>query len=167
MTVAAGSTAGAVGDADGSAFVARFRAPGSIEMAANGDLYVGEQLGYRVRRIDPNFNVTLLAGSASPTSARMDGVGGNARFYFVYSMALDDAGYLYVGETATIRRVSLATGEVRTVAGQSTANTFDGPGNIARFSSASTLSMAPNKGLIVGDASRIRLIERVVRNGAQ
>jgi hypothetical protein len=78
-------------------------------------LYVGDYT--TVRRIDPTTGaVTTLAGTGR-AGTLSDGIGVNASFDFVGSFALDGAGGMYVADRATIRKINLATAEVKTFAG--------------------------------------------------
>jgi len=95
---------------------ARFESPADIAYDASTDtLYVGDYT--TVRRIDPTTGaVTTLAGTGR-AGTLSDGIGVNASFDFVGSFALDGAGGMYVADRATIRKINLATAEVKTFAG--------------------------------------------------
>jgi sugar lactone lactonase YvrE len=165
----AGADDGSPGDADGLGIFARFKSPFGLALAKDGTLYVSEETGYRIRRITPDKNVTLVAGSPTGVSGAADGVGAAARFNVPDSITLDNAGFLYVGDYANevIRRINIATGDVRTVAGQSNVSALtDGSGATAAILAPYSVNFAPGEGLYIADNSTIRLIERVVRQGS-
>jgi len=71
----------------------------------------------RIRRIDPEGRVTLLAGGGDGVLAAQDGAGTSARFGWIAGSALDGAsGDLYVSDHNAIRRVR-PDGAVTTVLG--------------------------------------------------
>jgi hypothetical protein len=80
------------------------------------------------------FEVKHFAGSPGGPGTR-DGIGANARFTGPRGI-WGDGTYLYVGDQygKAIRRITLATGEVRLIAGSVTASAMiDGVGTDARF----------------------------------
>jgi sugar lactone lactonase YvrE len=168
VDILAGSPAGTPGDADGANIAATFRSPVALALAKDGNLYIAEDGGNRIRRMTPNTQVSLLAGSSTAVSGMVDDTGSLARFNVPNGVTLDNAGYLYVSEggSLVVRRVSTLTQEVRTVAGFSNGGPgIDGPGNTAVIAPTS-LSFRPGIGIYVADFGRIVLIERTIRSGA-
>ncbi len=134
VTTLAGSP-GSSGSADGTGSAARFDGPGGI--ATDGsNLYVTDIGNNTIRRVTiATGQVTTLAGSPA-ASGHQDGTGSAARFYLPYDVA-SDLTYLYVADTGnhTIRRVTIATGQVTTLAGLAeVSGSADGVGTAARFS---------------------------------
>ncbi|HVX96042.1 MAG TPA: hypothetical protein VHK47_14115 [Polyangia bacterium] len=85
--------------------------------ATTGALYVADLGNCSLRRVDVSTGaVSTLAGDHSSCGIK-DGTGKGAGFDLVAALALDGKGNLYAGDTATIRKVVLATGEVTTIAG--------------------------------------------------
>lgn len=160
-----GATDGSTGDADGSGTAARFRRPSGLSLGLNGELFIAEISAHRVRRADVQGTVSLLAGSSLAEPGALDGVGSAARFSSPRHVVTDNAGYVYVGSGGMIRRINLATAEVRTVAGSNTNGTVDGPGDVARFSDIHDLAYVPGRGLYFSTMGRIGIVERVLRTG--
>ena len=91
-----------------------------------------------------------LAGSTSEGGV-VDGTGTAVRFSQILSMDHDGKGALYAGDVCFIRRVDLATGVVKTVAGDKIlCGQIDGKGSMARFLSLWGIS-ADQKDLYAAD----------------
>ncbi len=125
---------GSIGSADGKAGAARFFHPYGI--ATDGtSLYVADMFGQTIRRIAiATGTVTTLAGSAGLVGSS-DGRGKAAAFYYPSGIATDGTN-LYVADknNHTIRKVTIATGAVSTLAGKAgAAGSADGAGAAARF----------------------------------
>ncbi len=96
---------GSTGSADGTGSVATFRTPRGLALDNGGNLYLADDSNYLVRKITPETVVTTIAGLAgAPGSA--DGTGSAARFGHLWSLAIDNAGSIYVADpdNNTIRK---------------------------------------------------------------
>jgi hypothetical protein len=117
---------GGLGSADGFGPAARFRNP--FDIWGDGTyLYVSDQSGYAIRRVTiATAEVRLIAGSSNEGGSQ-DGIGTAARFRGASGL-WGDGVYLYIADKYNfrIRRMTIATAEVVTIAGQSSA-TADGP----------------------------------------
>jgi sugar lactone lactonase YvrE len=94
--------AGVWGSSDGSNTTARFYLPQGISIAPNGNLFVtdsGNQTLRKISFIGTNWIVTTVAG-LNGFAGSTNGTGSNAQFYFPAAIAFDNAGYLYVADTA-------------------------------------------------------------------
>ncbi len=108
---------------------ARFNWIYDLRLGPDGDLYVLDSKNYCVRRIEVGRGVvSLVAGTGAPGPA-VDGVlaleatfgsDPSARFDGPFSLALDEAGNVFVGDTHNhvVRMVDQATGIISTIAGQ-------------------------------------------------
>jgi len=126
-TLAGNATAGFV---DATGIAARFDFPQGVAVDGVGNVYVGDTVNQRIRKITPAGVVTTLAGS---TPGFVDGTGIAAQFNSPYGVAVDGAGNVYVADSSNhrIRKVTPA-GVVSTLAG-STAGFVDAAGIAARF----------------------------------
>jgi hypothetical protein len=108
-------------------------------------------------RVDSSSNqLTVVAGSpAEPGSA--DGRGTDARFQGATRFVSDGAANLYIAEVDTIRRFSLESAEVTTIAGAHGELAFrDGRGKDASFVNAVALEYDGNDSLFIADATTVR-----------
>jgi sugar lactone lactonase YvrE len=129
VTTFAGS--GASGSDDGMGVQAKFVQPLGIALDANGNLYVADF--HRIRKITPAGQVTTYAGSG--IKGTTDGPANAARFDMPSSIAIDQAGNLYVADqfNHSIRKIS-TNGVVSTIAGNPTPGSNNGIGTAASFS---------------------------------
>lgn len=103
-------------DQDGERLSAGFREPYDLEFAADGTLFVIERLGHRVRRIDEDGQVRLVAGLGKPFDAlkaeRMQ-----PGFHEPHDLCLTADGNLLVCDTKNHRvcRVDVGDGSVSVV----------------------------------------------------
>ena len=116
VTTIAGTTD--AGEVDGKGADARLYNPVGIALDHAGNIYVAENFGNTIRKIDTAANVTILAGSPSQQPGYLDGTGTGAMFSSPYGLCMGSDGYLYVGEEYNyrVRKVS-TSGVVTTFAG--------------------------------------------------
>jgi sugar lactone lactonase YvrE len=133
----ASTTAGLAltGSADGTGSAARFNLPNGV--ATDGtNLYVADTNNHTIRKVEiATGAVTTLAGTAGARDST-DGTGAAARFSSPYGIATDGIS-LFVADSwnSTIRKVTISTGAVTTLAGSpGVAGSTDGTGAAARFS---------------------------------
>ncbi len=108
--------AGVSGSADGSGSTARFAYPQDVSVDRAGNVYVADRDNHAIRKVTPAGEVTTLAGLAG-SGGLADGTGSQARFNRPHGVAADDAGNVYVADSANhaIRKIGPG-GEVTTLA---------------------------------------------------
>jgi hypothetical protein len=139
VTTLAGK-AGYPGYADGTNSTARFDGAWYIAVDNASNVYAAELYNHTIRKVTPmgtNWVVTTLAGKAG-SAGSADGTNSTARFNGPISIAVDNAGNLYVGDlfNHTIRKVTPVGTNwvVTTLAGKAgSSGSADGTNNAARF----------------------------------
>lgn len=133
-TIAGDGTSASTGDG-GPAAAARLAGPFGLAIAGNGDIYVSENLGHRVRRIDAATGlISTVAGNGSQGST---GDGGPATAASLDQPGLIDLapnGDLYITTTTVgrqVRRVDGQTGVITTFAGTGSQGSGTGDGGPA------------------------------------
>lgn len=153
-----------IGFGNGTGTVARFNLPQSLAITPAGSLIVADGANQRIRLIQPGGVTSTLAGTGS--AGYKDGPGAAANFNTPTGVAVDSAGYVYVTQASNgmIRRMS-PTGFMTTVAGGPGTGLFpDGSGATARFAASGPAAVSPSGDLLVAEANRLRLIQRVISN---
>ncbi|HEV2494198.1 MAG TPA: hypothetical protein VG204_14120 [Terriglobia bacterium] len=126
MTIIAGSlfSAGFGGDG-GPAINALLNAPSGVAVDSSGNIFVGDALNYRVRRIDAvTGTITTVAGNGTPGFSGDGGPATSASLVFggpfpPARIAVDSSDNLFIVDTNNfrIRRVDVSTQIITTVAG--------------------------------------------------
>ena len=149
VTTLAGSTTGYL---DGIGTAAKFNSPTGLCISADGlSLYLADYLGHRIRKVNLSNNaVTTIAGDGA--AGALDGTGLDAQFSTPTGLAQSSDGlYLYIADNGNslIRRITVATNEVITIAG----NGSFGFGNnsnglLASFNQPTDIKVAPGDSVI-------------------
>jgi len=144
-------------DIDGPPSGAGFSGPHGLARDASGNLYVADQFGNTIRKIDPSGNVTTLAGSSE--RGFVNGVGRSARFNNPTGVAVDRNGNVYVSDFGNfaVRKITPA-GVVTTLAGNGVRGTADGTAANAQFIELDGIAVDPSGAVYVADHDRIRVI---------
>ena len=152
-TLAGQARDGDVGFADGPGPEARFNRPQAVAVDDGDNLYVADRENQVIRRINPQGEVSTLAGMPG-LSGSDDGVGGLARFWWPRGVAVDGASNVFVADelNQTIRKVT-PQGVVSTLAGLARQSGWsDGIGSEARFNSPYGVAVDGDGNVVVGDA---------------
>jgi sugar lactone lactonase YvrE len=142
---------------DGPGAGAAFYAPAGMAIDANGDIILADLTNNRIRRVTPSGVVTTIAGNGVRGFA--DGPASSAEFNNPNSVAVDNAGNIYVAETETRIRKIAVDGTVSTFAGSSIAGSLDGALGTATLNwPAALIGNAGNNLYFSTDFYRIRQI---------
>eukprot|EP00292_Cryptomonas_paramecium_P008584 CAMPEP_0113692212 /NCGR_PEP_ID=MMETSP0038_2-20120614/18947_1 /TAXON_ID=2898 /ORGANISM="Cryptomonas paramecium" /LENGTH=283 /DNA_ID=CAMNT_0000614075 /DNA_START=227 /DNA_END=1074 /DNA_ORIENTATION=- /assembly_acc=CAM_ASM_000170 len=158
------------GSRDGPGITARFQYPTALAFSTDGaTLFVSDTGAHLIRMIDTtSYVVSTLAGKLVGTfplyqGGFVDAVGLNARFSSPQGLAVSpDGSTLFVSDVDNhaVRRISLATRSVTTLAGSGYPGNNDGPS--PQFNQPRGLAAHPDGGLLaVADSGnlRVRLID--------
>ena len=141
--------------ADGTGGAASFNWPRGVAVDAGGNVFVGDGLNHRVRRVTPGGAVTTFAGGAAGFA---NGIGAAASFDRPYGIAVDALGNLYVADTNNDRIRKVTPGRaVSTLAGSGTASFADGTGAAASFRGPLGVAVDAGGNVFVADSGNHRL----------
>ncbi|RYE12674.1 MAG: hypothetical protein EOP51_31145, partial [Sphingobacteriales bacterium] len=132
VTTIAGN--GSNASVDGTGTNASLFSPSGLALDGQGNLYVGESNGRKIRKIVLATGVvSTVAGNG--ISASTDGPALSASFGNINDLAWYN-GNLYISDAfPAIRKLDLTSNEVSTIAGSSTSGSTDGVGTAATFAS--------------------------------
>ena len=155
-----GITGGFSGDG-GLATSAALNAPAGIAVDATGNIFFVDGQS-RVRKITAsNGIITTVAGNGAFGYSGDGGSATAAAFNQPYYLALDAAGNIYVADSrnSCIRKVSAATGDISTVAGNTTFGYSGdgGPATAASFDVITSVASTAAGDLYIADAVNYRV----------
>jgi sugar lactone lactonase YvrE len=173
VTTIAGN--GVAGYKDTTALAASFRFPRGICMDNQGNLYIADSWNHRIRKLDPNGNVTTFAGGGTSVGVQspgdwVDGPDTSARFWTPCGLEIDPQGNLYLADAYNhrIRKIT-PQGLVTTLAGSGPGGSangayLDSTALYARFNTPTGLGVDANGDLYVADTYNncIRRVENGV-----
>jgi hypothetical protein len=125
-TVAGDGTAGATGDG-GAATSAELNAPENAAIDSAGNLYIADYSNALIRKVTASGTISTVAGGGSLLGD--NGPATSALLNTPVGVALDSAGNIYIGDKGAcrVRKVTVATGIITTIAGNGTCgSTGDG-----------------------------------------
>jgi sugar lactone lactonase YvrE len=133
-TIAGTGVAGSSGDG-GPATSAQLNQPSGLALDSQGDLYIAEEGGNRVRKVSPSGIISTVAGTGSYGYSGDNGPATSAKLAIPFGIAVDGAGNLYIADTGNdrIRKVDGA-GTITTIAGNGSAG-FAGDGGASTAAS--------------------------------
>jgi streptogramin lyase len=138
----------------------------SLTTDAAGNVYSVDRGECVVRQISPSGVGTIVAGVLGTCGYNSDGIAATAaQLKAPYGVALDSAGNIFIGDAGNnrVRKVTLSTGLISTVAGTCTCN-FSGDGGLATAATLcapSGVVVDPNGRLFIADYFnfRVRLVD--------
>jgi len=117
-TVAGNGTNGYSGDG-GPATNAELNYPAGVAVDAAGNLFIGDQLNMRIRRVGTNGIITTVAGNGAAGYSGDSGPAASAELGYPSGVAVDAAGNLFIADSANIVIREVGTnGIITTVAGE-------------------------------------------------
>lgn len=137
-------------DSQGKGSESRFHTPSGIAVDQAGVVYVADTGNHVIRQINPQGEVTTLAGTG--VAGDRDGAANQAQFNGPIGVAVDAAGVVWVTDTYNdkIKKIT-RNGQVLTVAGAGQAGFQDGAADQALFDTPSHIALLSNGDLIVTD----------------
>jgi sugar lactone lactonase YvrE/pimeloyl-ACP methyl ester carboxylesterase len=164
-TIAGNGIQGSSGDG-GPASSAQLNGPTHLTFDGVRNFYITDAGNARVRKVDAATRViTTVAGNGTPGFSGDGGPAINAQLNFPDAIALDGSGNLYIGDASNnrVRKVTLTTGVITTVAGNGTPG-YGGDGGLAtnaelQFPSRAVLDGAGNLYIADLQNNRVRRVD--------
>ena len=151
-TAAGNGTCGFSGD-KGLAINAQLNLPRGVAFDSSGNLYIGDTVNHRVRKVDTGGTITTYAGNGNAGFSGDSGLATNAAVGNPVGLqVLNGVLYIANGGSARVRMVNLSTQVINTYAGSSYG--YDGDGNpllATRFTGPRSLEFDPSLNPIFND----------------
>jgi YD repeat-containing protein len=167
ITTVAGNGNGDHSGDGGPATQASLNLPYGVAVGPDGSIYIADANNNRIRRVEPDGNITTVAGKGFCNTlviACFSGDGGpatQASLNFPYGVAVGPDGSIYIADTSNnrIRRVG-PDGIITTVAGGGNGSIGDGgPATQASIGRPGSVAVGPDGSIYVADGgSRIRRV---------
>ncbi|HEV8286163.1 MAG TPA: NHL repeat-containing protein [Chitinophagaceae bacterium] len=142
---------------NGNSTAARFKIPSRLALDVAGNLYTLDAADPRVRKITPEADVSILAGTNA--FGFKDGKSATAQFGQSFGIVTDLQGNIYIADSQNdrIRKISIA-GNVTTIAGTGKQGFVNGKAHAAQFHFATGIAIDKQGNIFVSDVSCIRKI---------
>ncbi len=137
--------------------------PSAIVFDPQGNLYLAETAHHVIRKIDTTGAITVIAGTGTQGFSGDSGLATSAELDSPQGLAIDTANNLYIADTHNhrIRKLSLNTGIINTIAGSSTPGFGgdSGPATSAHLNLPTVLAIDANGNLYIADTQNHRIRE--------
>ncbi len=163
LTTYAGNGTGMSSIVSGSVATASPAAPYSVAVDNIGNVYITEQSGSRVRKINTSGIITILSGTGTAGYSGDGGAATDAMLNNPSGIAVDAVGNVYINDVSNYRIRKINTsGVISTIAGDGTYGTSgdNGPASAAKLWGGQSLSFDLDGNLLVSQSggSKIRKI---------
>ncbi len=155
---------GTLGSNEGIGTAAQFNEPQGVAVDTDGNVYVADYGGHKIRKITPDGVVSTLAGSG--TQGEADGSGTAAQFRSPQDVAVDASGNVYVADLVNekIRKIT-PDGVVSTLAGSGTRGAVEGVGTAAQFDGPAGVAVDASGNVYVAETRNTK-IRKITPAGA-
>ena len=106
-----------------NATLANLQRPSSVAVDAAGNIYIADTRNYRIRKVSASTGIiSTVAGTGTAGFTGDGGLATNATLYNPLAVATDKDGNVYIADTLNhcIRKVTVSTGIITTIAGRGT-----------------------------------------------
>jgi sugar lactone lactonase YvrE len=125
-----------------------------------GNLYIGDVTRLRKVTISTGL-ITTIAGTGATGNTGDGGPAANATFSYIYGVARDAAGNLYIADSPNrrVRKIAAGTGIITTIAGGGGGNPGDGGlATSASLAGAYEVAVDLSGNILIADGARIRRV---------
>ena len=157
-TFAGTGTAGYNGE--GLPVGSQLNAPTGVAVDSAGNAYVADNQNHRIRKIAAETGtITTVAGTGEAGFSGDGGPASSAQLWAPFSVAVDASGNLYIVDRANarVRKVTIATGVITTVAGGGALFDDGVPATAARFLDVTGVAVDSSGNIYVSDINDNRV----------
>ncbi|AMR33252.1 hypothetical protein A0256_18420 [Mucilaginibacter sp. PAMC 26640] len=152
-TVALFAGSNTFGSGNGTGAAATFSYPTGLATDVAGNVYVADQANNQIRKITSAGAVTTLSGTLLPGSTNATAIGATAAYNNPSGVAIDAANNVYIADFLNnqIRKITVATGAVTTLAGATASGSVNAIGAAARFNGPAGVAADATGNIYVAD----------------
>ncbi len=165
-TIAGTGAAGFTGDG-GAATAAQLNNPCALLVDRSGNIYIGDQINYRVRKMTNGGNISTVVGNGTAGDTGSGGAATSAEIRSACGLAVDGSGNLYLSDTGSfkIKKVT-SSGTISDFAGNGTGGLAgDGQAlNVAEFNRPTGLVLDAAGNLYIADSGN-HAIRKITASG--
>jgi len=158
----AGNGYATYGGDGGPATAASLNYPNQIRIDGSGNMYIGDHINYRIRKVSPSGIITTIAGNGTPGFSPDGTMATAAELEDPLAICIDNSGNVYFSdfENYRIRKVS-SSGILTTIAGNGTAaySGDGGPATAAEINGVGGLFMDADGAIFIADGHNYRVRE--------
>ncbi|HTX37177.1 MAG TPA: kelch repeat-containing protein [Bryobacteraceae bacterium] len=157
-TVAGSPVAGFGGDG-GLATNAELNGPTGVAVDGAGNLYIADNVNHRVRKVAAGTGIITTVAGTGGSGFSGDNGPATAAQLSATDVAVDSAGNLYIADSTNnrIRKVTVATGIITTVAGGGSSLGDNGPATSAQLNNPQGLSVDAGGDIFIADSNNNRI----------
>ncbi len=103
--------------------------PGGVALDSAGNIYIADCSNHRIRKVTISTGlISTIAGTGSSSYSGDNGAATSASLHTPWGITLDSAGNVYIGDTYNhrIRKVTVSTGIITSIAGNGGTGGFSG-----------------------------------------
>jgi hypothetical protein len=168
-TIAGTGIASSTGDTS-LATLATLNNPSDLIFDSNGNLYIAEQSGHKIRKIDTFGTISLFAGTGVNSNTGDAGLAINATFSEPTSIEVDSNDDVYVSSQNmdAVRKITVGTGLIDTIAGSGSPGYSGdgGPATSSVLNNPSAITIDTSDNIYISDTTnhRVRKIDAATGN---
>lgn len=162
VTTIAGNGVATYGGDGGDATAASIRQPAGIALDGSGNIYISDNFNNRIRKVDAGGNISTVAGNGTGGYSGDGGAATAAMINRPMGITTDATGNIYFADESNhvIRKVTVSTGVISTVAGNGIAGYSTGIATMSNLRQPKDVAVDASGNIYIADwmNHRVRMV---------